>query len=187
MVKNSKDFSKGKIYCIRNNIDDEIYIGSTTQPLSKRFQKHRGSIINCKRQRLLYDKMLEFGKDNFYIELVEEYPCENIEQLNRREGEMIREMKSTLNKQVAGRTINEWREDNKDYLREDKRLYHLQNKDRFNDRSRKWHEDNREKANTYKAKVMECPCGVSYTQSHKSRHLKSKYHQAYEQSLTEDN
>ena len=38
MVKNGKDFSKGKIYCIRNNIDDEIYIGSTTQPLSKRFK-----------------------------------------------------------------------------------------------------------------------------------------------------
>ena len=34
-----KDFKNGRIFCIRNHICDDIYIGSTTQPLSKRMQK----------------------------------------------------------------------------------------------------------------------------------------------------
>ena len=33
----------------------------------------------------------------------ENYPCENEEQLNKREGEIIREI-GTVNKQIAGRT-----------------------------------------------------------------------------------
>ena len=43
MAQNSKDYKNGKIYCIRNNIDDNIYVGSTTQPLSKRMALHRQS------------------------------------------------------------------------------------------------------------------------------------------------
>ena len=38
---NQKDYKNGKIYCIRNNIDDDLYVGSTTQPLCKRMAKHR--------------------------------------------------------------------------------------------------------------------------------------------------
>ena len=41
MAQNSKDYKNGKIYCIRNNINDDIYVGSTTQPLSKRMALHR--------------------------------------------------------------------------------------------------------------------------------------------------
>ena len=123
MVETSykKDFSNGKIYCIRNNIDNDIYIGSTTQKLSKRFQNHKDSLRSYKRGRTLYSKMREMGEHEFYIELLEDYQCDNVEQLRKREGELIRELKPTLNKQIAGRTIKEWREDNKEYLREDKK------------------------------------------------------------------
>ena len=31
------DYNNGKIYSIRNTIDNDVYVGSTTQPLSKRF------------------------------------------------------------------------------------------------------------------------------------------------------
>ena len=34
-------FSNSKVYKLVNSIDDEIYIGSTTQPLSKRFADHK--------------------------------------------------------------------------------------------------------------------------------------------------
>ena len=40
-------YRKGKIYCIRNHINDDIYIGSTKQTLSKRMSKHRS---DCKNQ-----------------------------------------------------------------------------------------------------------------------------------------
>ena len=32
-----KDYKNGKIYSVRNTVNDDIYISSTTQPLSKRF------------------------------------------------------------------------------------------------------------------------------------------------------
>ena len=41
MENMSKDFQKGKICCIRNNVNNDIYVGSTCQPLSKRMAKHR--------------------------------------------------------------------------------------------------------------------------------------------------
>ena len=43
---NQKDYKNGKIYCIRNNINDDIYVGSTTQPLSKRMAWHRDAAKN---------------------------------------------------------------------------------------------------------------------------------------------
>ena len=37
----NKPERKPKIYCIRNHIDDQIYLGSTCQSLSKRMAYHR--------------------------------------------------------------------------------------------------------------------------------------------------
>ena len=83
----SKDFNNGKIYCIRNSIGNEIYVGSTCQPLSKRMAKHRSDTKrDVKNNLTLYQTMNELGVDKFYIELIEEYPCENNGQLRAREG-----------------------------------------------------------------------------------------------------
>ena len=62
---------------------------------------------NC---RLLFD---EYGMENCKIELLEDYPCENKEQLLKREGYYIQN-NDCVNRCVAGRTINEWKEDNKE-------------------------------------------------------------------------
>ena len=63
--------------------------------------------------------MNELGVDNFYIELIENFPCENVELLRKREGELIREL-GTLNSRIERRTSKEWREENKD-IRKEKR------------------------------------------------------------------
>ena len=47
--------------------------------------------------------MLDIGKENFYIELIKEAPCENTEQLKAIEGEYIRQF-GTLNSRIEGRT-----------------------------------------------------------------------------------
>ena len=143
------------------------------------FKNHKDSMNTYKKDRALYKKMQDIGKEQFYIELYEEYPCDNVEQLRQREGEIIRQLKPILNKQVAGRTIKEWREDNKEYLQEDKRKYHLENKEKFNEKCRQWHKNNPERAKAYRSEVIECPCGVNFTKGHKSRHLKSQHHQNF--------
>ena len=36
-------YNNGKIYQILNNINDEVYVGSTIQPLCKRLYKHKSN------------------------------------------------------------------------------------------------------------------------------------------------
>jgi hypothetical protein len=58
--------------------------------------------------KILFEKY-----DDVRIELIEEFPCENKMELNKREGHYIRTLEC-VNKLVAGRTKKEWREDNKE-------------------------------------------------------------------------
>ena len=51
----------------------------------------------------LLDKMNEYGFDQFFIELIEEYPCNTQIELLAREGHWIKEI-GTLNETIQGRT-----------------------------------------------------------------------------------
>jgi len=59
------------IYKITNNIDDKIYIGSTSQTLEERFKEH---VYNATRNNTikLYKHMRYLGFKHFRIELVSE-------------------------------------------------------------------------------------------------------------------
>ena len=94
-------YSKGKIYHVLNSVNSEVYVGSTCQPLSKIMWGHR---YYCNKQdQTFYKFMRDIGRDNFYIELIETYPCSTKEELLAREGYYIRE-RGTLNVVVAGRS-----------------------------------------------------------------------------------
>ena len=119
MGESSRNYQNGKIYCIRNWVDDDIYVGSTCQPLSKRMAWHRQSIRTQKKKHYkIYQKINDVGIENFYIELIENYPCGSKEELMRKEGEIIRTLNPLLNKRIEGRTRNEYYEDNKDIIKE---------------------------------------------------------------------
>ena len=101
-------YDNGKIYLIRNYVNEMVYVGSTCSELYKRFYQHK-NVLNYKnkRNRPLYRDMFNIGVDKFYIELFEEYKCENKMQLNKREGEIIRSFKSSgncYNLHIAGAT-----------------------------------------------------------------------------------
>ena len=150
----SKSYSNGKVYCIRNIIDDDIYVGSTTQPLSKRMSKHRIDMKGYKKDRMLYTKMNELGADKFYIELIEECPCDTLEQLRKREGHFIREM-GTLNYLIAGRTKKDWTIENIEHVKENAKKYYEENKERILSRNRQWDKEHSEKVKEYKRKWYE--------------------------------
>ena len=105
------DYRKGKIYQIKNTIDDDIYVGSTITPLSRRMIKHKYAAKARKQTYPLYQKMNEHCFGKFFIEIIEEYPCNSKLELLAREGYWIRE-KGTLNKQIQGRSFKEWYDDN---------------------------------------------------------------------------
>ena len=91
------------------------------QALSQRMALHRYDSIKPNRQKTrIYKEMTDKGRDNFYIELIEDYPCENTYQLRKREGELIREMKPTLNIVVPTRTMEEYKETFEEELKQQK-------------------------------------------------------------------
>ena len=73
----------GSIYCIKNDINDKVYIGKTLSSLKTRFQEHcKDSTRTRCDKRPLYNAMNKYGVEHFAIELIEKVP---IEQLNERE------------------------------------------------------------------------------------------------------
>ena len=154
-------YQNGKIYAIRNYIDNDVYVGSTTYPLSKRMSEHRIQMKNHP-DRILYRKMNELGSEQFYIELVEQFPCDNSEQLHKKEGKYIKKF-GTLNSQIAGRN-------NKEYQKQ-------------------YRKDNLEQLRAKQNERHDCPCGGKFTRSNKAYHFKSKKHQEYisSQSTTANN
>lgn len=81
------NFAQGKIYTLRCKTDDTlIYVGSTTQSLAVRMSGHRRSSMKSGLE--LYKQFKNW--ENYYIELYEDYPCERVEQLRKREGEVRR-------------------------------------------------------------------------------------------------
>ena len=103
-------YQRGKIYTIRCYDDDTaIYVGSTIDILSKRMAKHRSN-----KKCSLY-QYVNGNWDNWYIELYEEYPCNNKQLLEKREGEITR-LIGNINKKIQGRTKQEYYEDNKEKL-----------------------------------------------------------------------
>ena len=115
-METKNKYANGKIYKLWSLETNEIYVGSTVQPLHKRLYEHRSKARQTPCSRVIYQEMNSLGIDSFSIELIEDYPCKSLNELHRREGHWIRELRATLNKFVAGRTGKEYREENKDKI-----------------------------------------------------------------------
>ena len=167
-------YANGKIYKILNNCTDDIYIGSTTQMLCQRMRKHRNNSKYDSYQNIpLYKCFREHGIDIFYIELIENYPCESKEELTAKEGQYIRELKPSLNKVVIGRTRQEWKQDNAEHIKIHQQNYRDNNKDIIRERQQQYREHNadslKDKKKAYSAKNKDLlnEKGKAYYEQHK--------------------
>ena len=176
------DYSQGKIYCLRSYETDDIYIGSTTLSLAIRKGQHKidyKSYLNNKKYFVTSFNIIKY--DDCYIELIEEYPCENKQQLAKKEGEYIRN-RDCVNKNIAGRTKKEYREankdkiveyrkDNKDKIAEYKVEYYKANKEKIIEKQAEYRKANKEKRAEYrkanKDKIAEW--GVEYRKDNKDK------------------
>jgi len=157
MTENDERYKRGKIYTIRCRYDDSlIYVGSTIDTLAKRMGNHRRMCLKCKIS--LYN-VVENDWDNWYIELYEEYPCNNKPELERREGQVQRQI-ATINNRIAGRTHKEYRDENRDKILEktkkyrddnkvnileNKKTYYNENKVNILEKTKKYRDENRDK------------------------------------------
>ena len=189
MIKN--DFNKynnGKIYTIRCKLDNNlIYVGSSIQPLHKRWFTHKSRLIDPNFDNyIIYKKMKELGVENFYIELYENYNCNSKEELNKREGEIIREI-ATLNKVIAGRTQHEYYKDNFDKKKEYEKQYMSipENRAKRNEYQKEYkrntYEQNKEKFSEQRKETIICECGSCYRKYEGARHRRTATHKYFEE------
>lgn len=134
------NYQNGKIYAIRSYKTDDIYIGSTIMTLSKRMAKHRVMKTFVSSQLIL-----EHG--DAYIELIELCPCNSKEELEKREGELIRATPNTVNMKIAGRTRDEYYADNREVIIEKKKVYAVENKEHIKEYKKEYHELHKEEDN----------------------------------------
>ena len=103
-----------------------------------------------------------------------------------------------MNKNIAGRTINEWREDNIEYIKEyyennkedikeQKKQYYAINKEDIKEQKKQYYENNKEHKKQYyennkdriahrNAKKIKCECGCDVTRNQLTRHQRTKKH-----------
>ena len=172
-------YNNGKIYTIRCHDDNTlIYVGSTTQPLYKRFFQHKRDSITYNK-RTMYSKINEIGFDRFYIELYELYPCNSKEELNKREGEIIR-LIGTLNYQIAGRTDTEYYIDNKEIMNIKHRKYYSEHAEQIKQNKKEYREnlseDKKKAVHDRKREKITCICGCITARSDIAKHMKTKKH-----------
>jgi hypothetical protein len=189
-----------------------IYVGSSIEPyLSTRFNKHKYQ-ENCSLYTYINNPENNTKWSDWYIELYEEYPCENKLQLVKRENEIIREL-ATINKigyrtQESIKEYNrQYREKNKDHIQERYKKYFEKNKEKIWQKKQEYNDNHKEHKNNYmkerykvkKEEIKEyqkerrnkeenrvqinCECGSCIFKYKLADHLKTKKHLNYIASL----
>ena len=166
------DYKNGKIYKIVCYDTDEIYIGSTVQDLQHRLSIHKSPANNCCSKQII-------DRNNYYIELLETYPCNNEFELNRKEGEYQRAIEC-INHNIAGRTRKEREQNNKEKNAKRKQEYY---KEHYQDKKeaiakyyKEYRQNNLETIKALQSKVVICECGIKSTHANLARHKTTKRH-----------
>ena len=176
-------YSKGKIYRLVCNTTGNQYIGSTVQSLSQRLGNHKA----------LYKRFIEgkitkkstsfsiLSENNFEMILIEEFACENKNQLERRERHFIETMEC-VNKNKPAQTREELLEYQRQYAKDhqeerakSQRDYYQKHKEEYIEYHQQYRKDHKEESTT----LTRCECGGQYQHKHKSEHFKSIKHTSY--------
>ncbi len=97
--------------------------------------------------------MNDIGESRFRIELIENFPYEDIYQLIQREGHCIREL-GTLKMKIAERTDQEYYQDNKSGINEKHKEYKRKNQDKIKQNNNDRKEDMKQYHKNYREKKM---------------------------------
>jgi len=200
-----KQLDQSKIYKITDNTNDKIYIGSTCQTLKERLSGHKSEYKRFLKG--LSRNVRSFGilkNNNYKIELLENCNIKTKDELTARERFYI-ENNECVNRCIPGRTRKEYKENNKDKIKEQDKTYRDANKDKINEKNKAYKENNKDKikeqdktyrdANKEKKRAyyeanqdkirehnnekFDCECGGKYTYINKMQHLKTDKHKKY--------
>ena len=154
------NYQNAKIYKLICSETNKIYIGSTTVSLHRRKSKHKAPCNECTCKDFI----------NPEIYLIENYPCNNKEELHSKEREYIESI-DCVNLKIPYRTKKEYQEIYKEYRKNNKE----NNKKYY----KEYYENNKEELKKKAREKYICECGGKYNRSDKSRHLRTKKHQIF--------
>jgi len=197
MPRKPIDYSRTIIYklcCKDPNIKD-VYVGSTTD-FRKRKSGHKSDCNNPNSKHhnvYVYQFIRENGGwQNWDMIMIKKYTkCESKLQCLKKERRYIEKLNTTLNITKPLRTVKEYREDNKEILKQKTKIYREKNKEKIKEKGKKYwinnkveitkrrnvyREKNKEKIKQYKNEKIKCECGLFIGRTSIARHRKSKKH-----------
>lgn len=155
MTNTLVDYKNGKIYKIINDENEDVYYGSTIQTLKERFESHKNDYKVYLNGKYDYVTSFEIVKySSCKIILVENFPCKSRYELEVRERYYIEKYKC-VNKIVPTRTCKEWKNDNKDILKEKRKQNYQENKEKIREEAKQYRLENKEKINKYNAQYYQ--------------------------------
>ena len=138
------NYQLGKIYKIVSDKTDKVYVGSTTKKtLAQRMAQHRNNFKRFKQGlccNVTSFNILELGDAK--IILIENFPCNNKDELHKRERYWIEQMEC-VNKYRPTRNAKEYYEDNKNEISEYRKKYYDTNKDTISLKKKQHYEENK--------------------------------------------
>jgi ribosomal protein S27AE len=163
-----------EIKCNDVNVDYN-YVGHTTN-FRVRKSSHK-SICNDENAKLYNIKIYKCirengGWDNWAMLPLEEYPCETPIQSRIREQYWIDIKQAKLNCVRAHNTIEEEKEQAKDYNKQ----YRQDNRKRAQELQKHYYNDHKEAILEKQKQLIICECGVNMTAHSKRLHIKTKKH-----------
>jgi len=206
MPRTAIDYSKCCIYKIEHLEDKNlVYVGHTTNWDNRKCEhKHRcNSETSAKHNLKLYQMIRDNGGwDNFRMIEVEKYPCLDRREADKRETEVMKELKSNMNtiksflsdeekkdykkkmdkehyeryKTVILENQKTFRQNNKEVIQERKKRYYENNKEIIQERKKRYYENNKEKIQGKYSMKLKCDCGCEITRCHLKRHQQSIKH-----------
>ena len=129
-------------------------------------------------------------KENYEIQLLEEVKCKTKKELLEREG--YRDI--CVNKSIAGRTYQQYRNDNAVKIREQREQYYKDNMVKIKEKnnqyyknnvvnikevSKQYYKNNMVKIKEYSKDKLNCVCGGRFTRSNKAQHEKTNMHLSF--------
>jgi hypothetical protein len=173
------NYQNGKIYKLWSPSKNIIYIGSTTQPLCKRLVCHLSNYkaYNKDHSKKYLTSYLVLDCEDYKIELLEECNCNNRQQLEKKEGEHIRN-NECVNRCIVGRTDKQYYLDNIEKKKEYSKQYIIDNAEKIKEYKKQYTTDNRDKINEYNKLRNQTEARKAYNKEyHKQYRLKKKLEQ----------
>ena len=127
------DYKKAKVYKLCGG--DKIYIGHTTQTLVRRFSKHKSEKLKSCLEIL--------DSPDCRIELIEEYPCDNFEEITEREQYWINLLNPTnlqKAKDIYHESAKNWQKNNPDKMKGYFDTYRKKNQSKITEKAKVWKE-----------------------------------------------